>query len=84
MKITKRRLVRIIKEVRGEMKVDRMRDAMLNTLEKRPGITSAELVGIVGQRHRDIQTDDIYNFLDDLEANGEVIFDIETEGWSLR
>jgi len=84
MKITKRRLIRIIKEVRGEMKVDRMRDAMLNTLEKRPGITSAELVGIVGSQTGIKQTDDIYNFLDDLEANGEVIFDIETEGWSLR
>ena len=84
MKLTKRRLVRIIKEVRGEMKVDRMRDAILNTLEERPGIGGAELVGIVGQSHRDIPTDDIYNFLDDLEENGEVIFDIETEGWSLR
>ena len=84
MKITKRRLIRIIKEVRGEMKVDRMRSAILNTLEKRPGIMSAELVGIVGSQTGIKQTDDIYNFLDDLEANGEVIFDIETEGWSLR
>ena len=96
MKITKRKLRRIIREtivaeagylgsarwVPG-ISDGRLLTAVTHVLSKYPGISGAELVGAVNQMHRDIPAESIWDFLDTLQEDGAVIFDVEEDAWSL-
>ena len=93
MKITKRQLRRIIKEAINEAGIapgvpqsltSKLYEAIIGVLERRPGMSGAELVDTVNQMHPSIDAEMIYDFLDVLEQDGEVMFNVEEDAWSLR
>ena len=47
-------------------------------------MSGAELVDTVNQMHPSIDSEMIYDFLDVLEQDGEVVFNVEEDAWSLR
>ena len=55
----------------------------METLEGRPGMSGAELVDSVNQMHPEVDAELIYEFLDELLDDGEVMFDVENDAWSL-
>ena len=52
-------------------------------LQKTPGISGPELVDSVNQIHRHLDAEVIYDFLDELEQDGEVFFNVEEDAWTL-
>ena len=58
-------------------------EAVMEVLEGRPGMSGAELVDTVNQMHPEIDAEMIYDFLDELLDDGEVMFDVENDAWSL-
>ena len=59
-------------------------EAIIEVLEDFPGMSGAELVDAVNQMHPSIDAEMIYDFLDVLEQDGEVMFNVEEDAWSLR
>ena len=43
----------------------------------------AELVDTINQMHPSVDAELIYDFLDQLLEDGEVMFDVEEDAWSL-
>ena len=99
MKVTKRQLRRIIREEKakvlreatmmgnapmGAMPSQKMYQAVVAVLTRNPGMEGSELVDTVNQMHRDLDADAIYDFLDELEADGEIMYDPDMDAWSLR
>ena len=88
MKITRKQLRKIIIEagiaagVRQSL-TSKLYEAIIGVLERRPGMSGAELVDTVNQMHPSIDAEMIYDFLDVLEQDGEVIFNVEEDAWSL-
>ena len=89
MKITRKQLRKIIIEagiaagVRQSL-TSKLYEAIIGVLERRPGMSGAELVDTVNQMHPSIDAEMIYDFLDVLEQDGEVMFNVEEDAWSLR
>ena len=96
MKITRKQLRSIIRESMmsetpimmgqapmGAMPSQKMYKAVVDTLSKNPKMSGAELVDSVNQMHRDLDAEAIYEFLDELLDDGEVMFDVENDAWSL-
>ena len=88
MKITRKQLRKIIIEagiaagVRQSL-TSKLYEAIIGVLERRPGMSGAELVDTVNQMHPSIDAEMIYDFLDVLEQDGEVMFNVEEDEWSL-
>ena len=89
MKITRKQLRRIIREagiapgVRQSL-TSKLYEAIVSVLSRRPRMSGAELVDTVNQMHPSVDAEIIYDFLDVLEQDGEVIFNVEEDAWSLR
>ena len=92
MRITKRQLRKIIKEAINEVGIapgvrqsltSQLYEAVIEVLEGRPGMSGAELVDTVNQMHPSIDAELIYDFLDQLEADGEIMYDESMDAWSL-
>ena len=89
MKITRKQLRKMIIEagiaagVRQSL-TSKLYEAIIETLMRRPGMSGAELVDTVNQMHPSIDAEIIYDFLDVLEQDGEVMFNVEEDAWSLR
>ena len=61
----------------------KMYKAIVRVLTKSPEMGPQELVDTVNQMHPDLDAQDIHNFIDELEADGEILYDEAMEGWSL-
>ena len=98
MKISKRQLKRIIKEERakilreatmmgrapmGALPSQKMYKAIVRVLTRSPEMGPQELVDTVNQMHPDLDAQDIHNFIDELEADGEIMYDESMDAWSL-
>ena len=88
MKITRRQLRRIIREVgiaprARQSLTSKLYEAVIETLTKRPRMSGAELVDTVNQMHPSVDAELIYDFLDQLLDDGEVFFDVAEDEWSL-
>ena len=92
MRITKRQLRRLIKEAINEVGIapgapqsltSKLYEAIIGVLERRPGMSGAELVDTVNQMHPSVDAELIYDFLDQLLEDGEVSFNVEEDKWSL-
>tara|TARA_B100000424_G_scaffold194400_1_gene151807 strand:+ start:122 stop:421 length:300 start_codon:yes stop_codon:yes gene_type:complete len=98
MKITKRQLKRIIKEERakllreatmmgrapmGALPSQKMYQAITKVLSRSPGMEASELVDTVNQMHPGLDAEAIYDFIDELEADGEIMYDESMDAWSL-
>ena len=88
MRITRKQLRKIIQEVGiapgvPQSLMSKLYEAVMETLEGRPGMSGAELVDSVNQMHPDVDAELIYEFLDELLDDGEVMFDVENDAWSL-
>tara|TARA_B100000683_G_scaffold258099_1_gene280398 strand:- start:823 stop:1119 length:297 start_codon:yes stop_codon:yes gene_type:complete len=97
MRITRKQLRQIIKEAAemieapimmgqapmGALPSQKMYKAVVDVLSKKPGMAGAELVDSVNQMHRDLDAEAIYDFLDELEADGEIKYDEAMDAWSL-
>ena len=89
MKITRKQLRKIIIEAgiaagTRQSLTSKLYEAIIGVLERRPGMSGAELVDTVNQMHPSIDSEMIYDFLDVLEQDGEVVFNVEEDAWSLR
>ena len=97
MKITKKQLKRIIKEEyarvlkeatmmgRAPMSAtpsQKMYQAITKVLARSP-MEAAELVDTVNQMHPDLDAEAIYDFIDVLEADAEIMYDEDMDVWSL-
>ena len=88
MRITRKQLRKIIQEVGiapgvPQSLMSKLYEAVMETLEGRPGMSGAELVDSVNQMHPEVDAELIYEFLDELLDDGEVMFDVENDAWSL-
>ena len=88
MKITRKQLRKIIQEVGiasgvPQSLTSKLYEAVMEVLEEMPGVSGAELVDSVNQMHPDVDAELIYEFLDELLDDGEVMFDVENDAWSL-
>tara|TARA_B100000085_G_C18422235_1_gene463202 strand:+ start:500 stop:769 length:270 start_codon:yes stop_codon:yes gene_type:complete len=88
MKITRKQLRKIIKEVGiapgvPQSLMSKLYEAVMEVLEGRPGMSGTELVDTVNQMHPSIDAELIYDFLDQLEADGEIMYDESMDAWSL-
>ena len=88
MKITRKQLRRIIQEVGiapgvPQSLTSKLYEAVIEVLEEMPGMSGAELVDSVNQMHPEVDAELIYEFLDELLDDGEVMFDVENDAWSL-
>ena len=71
-------------EMTAQAAVDKkMYDAIMEVLEDFPGMSGAELVDAVNQMHPSVDAELIYEFLDELLEDGEVMFNVEEDQWSL-
>ena len=85
MKITRKQLRKIIKEAMHNPEQDKkMYDTIIDNVPMRgDAISGAELVDIVNQAHPRMPAEMIYDFLDELEQDGVLNFDVEMDEWSL-
>ena len=88
MKITRKQIRKIIQEVGiapgvPQSLTSKLYEAVMEVLEGRPGMSGAELVDTVNQMHPFIDAELIYDFLDELEADGEIMYDESMDAWSL-
>ncbi len=100
MKITKRQLRKLIREVVNEARPHRfgsdgyemtaqagvdakMYKAIQQVLAKSPGMGGTELVDTVSQMDPAFDPGDIFDFLDELEGDGEILYDVEMDSWRL-
>ena len=88
MKITKRQLRRIIREVGiapgvRQSLTSNLYEDIVGVLSRRPRMSGAELVDTVNQMHPSVDAELIYDFLDQLLEDGEVFFNVEEDEWSL-
>ena len=88
MKITRKQLRKIIQEVGiapgvPQSLTSKLYEAVMEVLEEMPGVSGAELVDSVNQMHPEVDAELIYEFLDELLDDGEVMFDVENDAWSL-
>ena len=88
MKITRKQIRKIIQEVGiapgvPQSLASKLYEAVMEVLEDFPGMTGAELVDAVNQMHPSVDAEMIYEFLDELLDDGEVMFDVENDAWSL-
>ena len=71
-------------EMTAQSGVDaKMFDAIQQVLTKSPRMGGTELVDTVSQMDPAFDPEDILDFLDELEGDGEVIFDVEMDAWSM-
>ena len=61
----------------------KMYSAIQHVLAKSPGMGGRELVDTVSQMNPAFDPEDIFDFLDELQADGEILFDVEMDAWSL-
>ena len=88
MKITRKQIRKIIQEVGiapgvPQSLMSKLYEAVMEVLEETPGMSGAELVDSVNQMHPEVDAELIYEFLDTLLDDGEVMFDVENDAWSL-
>ena len=88
MRITRKQLRKIIQEVGiapgvPQSLTSKLYEAVMEVLEEMPGMSGAELVDSVNQMHPEVDAELIYEFLDELLDDGEVMFDVENDAWSL-
>ena len=88
MKITRKQLRRIIREVGiapgvRQSLTSKLYEAVVGVLSRRPRMSGAELVDTVNQMHPSVDAELIYDFLDQLLEDGEVFFNVEEDEWSL-
>ena len=88
MRITRKQLRKIIQEVGiapgvPQSLTSKLYEAVVEVLEETPGVSGAELVDAVNQMHPGVDAEMIYEFLDELLDDGEVMFDVENDAWSL-
>ena len=88
IRITRKQLRKIIQEVGvapgvPQSLASKMYEAVIEVLEGRPGMPGAELVDTINQMHPSVDAELIYDFLDELLEDGEVMFDVEEDAWSL-
>ena len=91
MKITRRQLRKIIREATmmgrapmGALPSQKMYKAIVDILPVRGGgMSPSELVDSVNQMHPEIAAEVIYDFLDELQADGELKYDESMDEWSL-
>ena len=88
MRITRKQLRKIIQEVGiapgvPQSLTSKLYEAVVEVLEEMPGVSGAELVDAVNQMHPSVDAEMIYEFLDELLDDGEVMFDVENDAWSL-
>ena len=98
MKVNKRQLRRIIREEKakvlreatmmgnapmGALPSQKMYQAIIKVLARSPGMEASELVDTVNQMHPDLDAEAIYDFIDELEADGEIMYDPDMDAWSL-
>ena len=67
----------------GALPSQKMYKAVVDVLSKKPGMPGAELVDSVNQMHRDLDAEAIYEFLDELLEDGEIMYDEAMDAWSL-
>ena len=71
-------------EMTAQSGVDaKMFDAIQQVLTKSPGMGAAELVDTVSQMNPAFDPEGILDFLDELEGDGEIIFDVGMNAWRL-
>ena len=61
----------------------KMYNAIQHVLTKSPGMSGRELVDTVSQMDRSFDPEDIFDFLDELEGDGEILFDVEMDSWRM-
>ena len=88
MKITRKQIRKIIQEVGiapgvPQSLTSKLYEAVMEVLEGRPGMSGAELVDTVNQMHPSIDAELIYEFLDELEGDGEIMYNESMDAWSL-
>ena len=71
-------------EMTAQSGVDaKMFDAIQQVLAKSPGMAGGELVDAVSQMDPAFDPEDILDFLDELEGDGEILFNVEEDEWRL-
>ena len=71
-------------EMTAQAGVDaKMYNAIQHVLTKSPGMSGRELVDTVSQMDRSLDPEDIFDFLDELEGDGEILFDVEMDSWRM-
>ncbi len=90
MKITRKQLRKIIREATmmgrapmGALPSQKMYRAIIQVLTKSQEMGPSELVDTVNQMHPDLDSQAIHHFIDELEADGEIVYDEAMEAWSL-
>ena len=89
-KIIREEYARVLKEATmmgrapmGALPSQKMYQAITKVLARSPGMEGSELVDTVNQMHPGLDAEAIYDFLDELLEDGEVMFDVEMDAWSL-
>ena len=71
-------------EMTAQAGVDsKMYNAIQHVLTKSPGMGGTELVDTVSQMNPAFVPEDILDFLDELEGDGEILYDIGMDSWRL-
>ena len=71
-------------EMTAQAGVDaKMYSAIQQVLAKSPGMSGRELVDTVSQMDRSFDPEDIFDFLDELEGDGEIFFNVAEDEYSL-
>jgi hypothetical protein len=89
MKVTKRQLKRIIRESYMKARYTDIQEAVLAALEDVPVMAGLDLVAAVqaygwGDEPGAIpEKSEIFSILDNLQEEGEVLFNVEEDEWSL-
>ena len=88
-KIIREEYARVLKEATmmgrapmGATPSQKMYQAITKVLARRP-MEAAELVDTVNQMHPDLDAEAIYDFIDVLEADAEIMYDEDMDAWSL-
>ena len=58
-------------------------DAIQRVLSKSPGLGGVELVNAVVGLQPDLDIEEVFDFLDELQGEGEIAFDVENDAWRL-
>ena len=88
-KIIREEYARVLKEATmmgrapmGALPSQKMYQAITKVLARSP-MEAAELVDTVNQMHPDLDAEAIYDFIDVLEADAEIMYDEDMDVWSL-
>ena len=71
-------------EMTAQSGVDQqMYSAIQQVLARSPGMGGTELIDTVSQMDPAFDPEDIVDFLDELEGDGKILFNVEEDEWSL-